>query len=69
MNYASILVKKLTLSRMSQNLYVRLGFLGNQPFFTLSSSSKTSLMVQKEEKANGVRAGCEVALYDLGNFL
>ena len=52
MNYASILVKKLTLSRMSQNLYVRLGFLGNQPFFTLSSCSKTSLMVQKEEKAN-----------------
>jgi hypothetical protein len=52
MNYASILVKKLTISRMSQNLYVRLGFLGNQPFFTLSSCSKTSLMVQKEEKAN-----------------
>ena len=40
---------------MSQNLYVRLGFLGNQPFFTRSSCSKTSLIVQKEEKANTPR--------------
>ena len=36
----------------SQNLYLRFGFLGNQPFFTRSSCSKTSLMVQNEEKAN-----------------
>ena len=35
-----------------QNLYLRFGFLGNHPFFTRSSCSKTSLMVQKEEKAN-----------------
>ena len=47
--------QKLTLLRMSQNLYVRLGFLGNQPFFTRSSCSKTSLIVQKEEKANTPR--------------
>lgn len=31
---------------------VRLGFLGNHPFFTRSSCSNTSLMVQNEEKAN-----------------
>ena len=36
----------------SQNLYLRFGFLGNQPFLTRSSCSKTSLMVQNEEKAN-----------------
>ena len=36
----------------SQNLYLRFGFLGNQPFFPRSSCSKTSLMVQNEEKAN-----------------
>ena len=34
---------------MLQNLYVRLGFLGNQPLRTRSSCSKISWMLQKDK--------------------
>lgn len=55
--YSSLDIKKeehillnALLFYLYQKLYFLFGFFGNQPFFTRSSCSNISLMVQKEEK-------------------
>ena len=51
--YAScrVVFRSVFLSETVQNLYLRRGFLGNQPLRTRFSWSNTSLIVQNEEKA------------------